>query len=558
MFRLNLPRKLYALVVLAGLSLAALGGVALHYQYEAMLEQRINRLGLMTEAAVNVIDRYRKLSERGEMSPQSARAAALADIDAMRHGEDGYLFVTDDKGIFLMHAKPELVGRDLSAMKDTDGFLFFADVLPRVLRDGVGRVQYNWIRPGESEATPKVGLFRLHKPWGMVVATGIHISDLKSTIWGQIQRLGLVGLGILLVLGLVSGLVIRSIVRPMERLRRTMAVLAEGRTDVALPEAERADEIGAMARAVLVFRDNAIERERLRAGQEAEQTGKVRRAEMLDGVIRAFEGTITEVVGTIGGAATELQATASGMTATAGETASQATSVAAAAEQASANVGAVAAAAEELGNSVQEIGRQASNSAALAQNAVAESDRTAALVQELSFAVSRIGDVVGLISTIAGQTNLLALNATIEAARAGEAGRGFAVVAAEVKELANQTSRATDEISVQIGQIQGATGQAVSAIGGSAARIREISDVATAIAAAVEEQGTATREIVFNVAQASSGTGEVTGSIAGVAGAAEETGAAASQVYGAASELSRQSETLGAELSRFLATVRAA
>jgi len=558
MFDLTLSRKLYALVALAAVSLVVLGAMALTNQYQSMLDQRINRLRLMTETAVGVLDRYHRQAERGEISREAARVAALADIDAMRHGEDGYFFVTDERGIYLMHAKPEMVGRDLAVLKDSNGFLFFADVLPRVLRDGVGDVRYTWVKPGESEATPKIAVFRLHRPSNMIVATGVHIGNMRTVIWEQIERLAWVAGAILLLLGLVSWLIIRSVVRPMERLRLAMGRLAEGRTDVALPEAERRDEVGTMARAVLVFRDSAIERESLRGEQEAEQIRKLHRAESLNGMIRGFEGAITQVVGTIGAAATDLQTTASGMTATATQTAAQATSVAAAAGQAASNVETVAAAAEELGSSVQEIGRRASDSATLAQAAVAESERTAALVQELSGAVGRIGDVVGLISSIAGQTNLLALNATIEAARAGEAGRGFAVVAAEVKELASQTARATQEISAQIGRIQGATGQAVDAIDGGAVRLREIRDVATAIAAAVEEQGAATQEIVLNVAQASAGTGEVTGNITGVAGAAEETGTAARHVFQAAAALSRQSESLSTEVGRFLETVRAA
>jgi methyl-accepting chemotaxis protein len=189
---------------------------------------------------------------------------------------------------------------------------------------------------------------------------------------------------------------------------------------------------------------------------------------------------------------------------------------------------------------------------------VSETDQTGALVEELSTVVSRIGDVVGLISNIAGQTNLLALNATIEAARAGAAGKGFAVVASEVKALAEQTAKATQDISGQITQVRGTTGQAVTAIGGITARIQEISGVATSIASAVEQQGAATQEIVRNVGQAATGTAEVTTNIAGVAGAADETGAAASQVLSAASALSRQSEHLAVEVRHFLETVRAA
>ncbi|MER2267310.1 methyl-accepting chemotaxis protein [Methylobacterium oxalidis] len=311
-------------------------------------------------------------------------------------------------------------------------------------------------------------------------------------------------IGLLAAVALAGGIVILGITRPLGSLVGVLQRMAQGEIDAEIREARRGDEVGAVGRAVegikaMVAKKAVDEAERKRVADEA-----------------------------------------------------------AAAEQAAGNVGTVAAAAEELGSSVAEIGRQVSGSADLALVAVGEADRTTELVHALSLAATRIGDMVGLISNIAGQTNLLALNATIEAARAGEAGRGFAVVAAEVKELANQTAKATEEISHQIAQIQGVTGPTVGAIGGIAGRIREINGVAATIAAAVEEQGAATHEIVRNVAQASTGTAEVTSNIAGVANAAEETGAAAAQVLASASELSRQSEHLGSEVTRFLRTIRAA
>ncbi|SFG64268.1 methyl-accepting chemotaxis protein [Methylobacterium gossipiicola] len=364
--------------------------------------------------------------------------------------------------------------------------------------------------------------------------------------------------GVILGLGGIL-FVLRGVTRPLARITEAMRTIAAGRLATPIPYADSRNEIGSIAASLAVFRDGLVEAEALRAEQRAgEAAAAARRTAMMQDMANAFEGAVSGIVGTVTSAATELQATAQTLSATATQTANQSATVATTASEAATNVTMVATAAEELSASVREIGRQVAGSTTLAQGAVQQADRTASLVETLSQAAARIGDVVALISSIAGQTNLLALNATIEAARAGDAGRGFAVVAAEVKELATQTARATEEISGQIAQIQTATGQAVSAIADITTRIREIDTVTTGIAAAVDEQGGATQEIVRNVAEAAAGTDAVTSHIGGVAETAGETGAAATQVLGAASELSRQSEHLHAEVARFLATVRAA
>ncbi|HEY8566566.1 MAG TPA: CHASE3 domain-containing protein [Beijerinckiaceae bacterium] len=369
----------------------------------------------------------------------------------------------------------------------------------------------------------------------------------------------LVGFVAMLVVAIGSALVLTNgIAAPIKHMTDVMKRLAADDLVVAVPGIGRRDEIGGMAAAVQVFKDALIAKKAADEAAAVENEAKMRRAQALDQLTRTFETKVSALTQGLSSAATEMEATARSMTSTADQTNGQSMAVASAAEQTSANVQTVASATEELSISIREITTQVAHAAQIAGGAVEDARRTDQMVQALAQTAEKIGGVVQLINTIAGQTNLLALNATIEAARAGEAGRGFAVVATEVKELASQTSKATEEIAGQIAEVQTATRQAVDAIQGIGRTITGISDISTSIAAAMEEQGAATQEIARNVQEAARGTEQVTGNIGEVKRGAGETGAAAAQVLGAAQELARHSSNLGQEVESFLSGVKAA
>ncbi|MCX8134227.1 MAG: methyl-accepting chemotaxis protein [Roseococcus sp.] len=429
-----------------------------------------------------------------------------------------------------------------------------AQLLPGLLRGERAGMDHNAFR------NPQIaGLSLLNRvPEAAFEALVAHAkAGAARAAWGFAAGAALL-LGALLLVagGLVS--VQRLLLRPLARATVAMDRLAARDLAVEIPDCERPNEIGAIARALQNFKDGLIAAQRLAEEQAAAQSARLARAETLSAAAAGFEARVGELIAALAAASQELEANAAVMTGTAERSEAEAGAIARAAETSRAGIESVAGSAEELAASIAEIACQIAQSRQVVDAAVAESQRTDGLVRELAAGAARITEVVTLIRQIAAQTNLLALNATIEAARAGEAGKGFAVVAGEVKTLAEQTAKATEEIGAQIGQIQTATKDAVEAIRGLAGTVGKVSEISNAIAASVQQQEEATRAISGSVQEVASGTRQVAGSITIVSELAGSTAGAAGQVREAAGELSRHAASTQAEVARFLAEVKAA
>ncbi|RED51549.1 methyl-accepting chemotaxis protein [Aestuariispira insulae] len=377
--------------------------------------------------------------------------------------------------------------------------------------------------------------------------------------------LHLIGIATLVTLAVMTGLVLllngvlqRLLIRPINAITQVMTRLADGQNDIEIPALERGDEIGHMALAVRVFRDNALERERLEAAAEANRARREKRVARVDELVHSFEDAVTAVIQSLSISANDLHSTSQQLSSTASQTTSQAATVSEASDRNAASVQMVATASEELSASIRAISQQVHDTSEMTKQVAGEVHATNEAVDKLADAAREIGDVVSLINDIAEQTNLLALNATIEAARAGDAGKGFAVVASEVKGLASQTSQATDNITGRITEIQNTVSVCVDAIRSITRNVGHVEELAATIAGTTEQQTATTGEIAQNAQMAAEGTDAVASNISGIINASKETGDAASVVLQSASGLSEQASTLSAQVSRFLEDVRAA
>jgi methyl-accepting chemotaxis protein len=517
-----------------------------------MNNARVAKLVIALESTLEVMDGHFLEGSRGETAKDGPLSPVL--LRGMQHGNE----LQTTFGAFLAtYGSPRMLA-EAKGFDDRFGRTA-AEVRAKILD----------LKPGEKLPAEDLQRWRERDKearafWPqMVVNAEQDLAAETNRLHGAaLTNLSTYALATLLVIGLViaiSAVVLRTVRRLFAGLQQTMAALAERDYTIEVPGCTRSDEIGAMARAVAVFKENGVAMQRLEV-EQAEQKARAETEkhaamkELADG----FEAEVLGIVRSVSHAAAELEQNAGLMNSGADETNRQATVVAAAAEQATTNVQTVAGAAEELSASIHEIGQQVTGAAKIAAEAVAQAGATSEAVQGLSSAAQRIGEVIGLIQAIAGQTNLLALNATIEAARAGEAGRGFAVVASEVKSLAAQTAKATEEIAAQVSAVQSGTNDVVNAIDSISQTIDKINMISAAIASAVEQQNAVTAEIARNVDQAANGTRDVSTNISGMTRTAADTGRASGEIVQSAVELTRQAEALRTGFDGFIQRVRAA
>ncbi|MTJ80819.1 MAG: HAMP domain-containing protein [Telmatospirillum sp.] len=532
---------------------AAFSAFVIHQKIE---QSHRLQLKSVTESALKVISELHDEAVAGRMTEAEAQTMARDVVRSIRFAGDEYFYVYAYDGRLLAH--PQLRDQEGSyKLKDTvdaNGVRTIDALIARA-KQGGGYLEFQWPKPGETAPTAKLGYAMGFEPWGWMVGTGVYVDDVEAEtirVTEQIAIAGAIGLGLVGGLGLM---VSNGVGRRIRRQADHMVTLADGNLDAQPVEDRGADEISSMAGALDLFRRRLIENREMAAQREAAQARRAAEAERIGVLADGFDRTAGEVLDVVGQAAGSLTASADDMSHAVELTASRSVTVASAADQASANVQSVAQATAELSAAIGEIGRQAETSASVAAEAVNEAGRTSVHVQGLADAAQRIGAVVDLINDIAAQTNLLALNATIEAARAGEAGKGFAVVAGEVKGLANETARATGEISQQVAAIQQATGVAVDAIGAISGTIGTIRDATTAIAAAVDQQRAATSEITRNVQEASAGTAEVSRAIHEITSAMARSREVSGAVLGAAERLREECGRMGQETRQFLSAV---
>ena len=489
-----------------------------------------------------------------------AQAAPKNEIKSFRYDKVESFWINDMSPKMIRHPiRPELDGKDLAENKDPSGNRLFIGFVEVVKKNGAGFYAYLWPKPGFEQPVSKISYVKGFAPWGWIIGTGIYLDDVDAMFRQTAMMFGIVALILMACVLIASVIIGRSVTKPLNVITDLTGRLAAGDQAFEVPYTTRKDEIGGLAKALSVFKDNAGAMAKMHAEQaEMKQQADVEKRRAMMELAGRFEASVQAVVGEVIADAGSMREAAQSMSQSAGSASDRSKVVADACQEASENVQTVASAAEELSASIAEIGQRVTQAAQVADKAAGDGERTNQAVGGLAAAADKIGEVINLINNIASQTNLLALNATIEAARAGEAGKGFAVVASEVKLLASQTAKATEEIGAQITAIQGETKQVVENIQGICATILQVNEISSSIAAAVGEQGAATQEIAASVQRAASGTNSVSQNITSVTSATTQTGEVAHVVLQSSEKLAGKLQVLQREVSEFVSGLRAA
>ncbi|PWC76652.1 cache domain-containing protein [Azospirillum sp. TSH64] len=549
------------LLILQGLFLVAIlvGGIwSATSKRETMVEGYRNSIQAVVQTSLSIMKSYDARAAKGEFSREEAQTLAKGALRALRFFGNEYMFGYEFDGTNVFHGvRADLEStRKLADFKDSNGVLVIRGLIDAA-RSGDGTLIYNFPKAGGTEPMPKLAYAAIYEPWGWMIGTGVYIDDVDAAFRATLIKTLLVTLAAALLLGLFGFRLVSRIGKGLDGIAHATDRIAKGDLAAEVAGADRADEVGALARSVETLRLSAIEAEDLRRRHAAlEREAEEGRRATMRRLADEFESTVGALVHSVAESAGQLTHTSGAMSSGAEQTTRLMDGAARAAGTTSGNVQAVAGATEELAASIREIAQQIAESTTGSARAVEDVRRTYALIEQLDGVARRTVEVVDLIRSIAEQTNLLALNATIEAARAGEAGKGFAVVASEVKNLANQTAKATDDVQAQIAAMTDATSSVVEAMRGVGGAIETVNNVASSISAAIEEQGAATRDISQNVNEAAQGVSSVSDSLNLVCSHATATGQASAEVAAAARAVGERADRMLGEVSAFVARIR--